>query len=53
VEQYKSLHPAFESDVSNVLDPMSSVNRRNAIGGTSVEAVREQIKQAKIKLQGE
>jgi argininosuccinate lyase len=53
IEQYKSLHPAFESDVYSVLDPMTSVNRRNAIGGTSVEAVLAQIQTAKKSLQGE
>jgi len=53
LQQYKNLHPAFEIDVYKVLDPMASVNRRNAIGGTSMEAVRIQIQQAKNKLQGE
>jgi len=52
LEQYKSLHPAFETDVYRVLDPMESIKRRNAIGGTSIEAVREQIHQAKNQLKG-
>lgn len=51
--QYQSLHSAFEPDVYNVFNPMTSVNRRNAIGGTSLESVREQIQLAKTKLQGE
>jgi len=53
IEQYKNLHPAFETDVYRVLDPKESIKRRNAIGGTSIQAVREQIQQAKNKLQGE
>jgi argininosuccinate lyase len=53
LEQYKSLHPAFETDIYTVLDPFTSVNRRNAIGGTAFESVREQIQKAKNILKGE
>ena len=53
LEQYQTLHAAFESDVYKALDPLTSVNRRNAIGGTSIESVRQQIKLAKTYLQGE
>ncbi len=53
LEQYKNLHPAFEADVYQALDPLESVKRRNALGGTAPEAVRIQIQQAKNTLKGE
>ncbi len=53
VQQYKSLHEAFDNDVYMALDPKISIKRRNAIGGTSIESVRNQIQQAKNKIQGE
>ena len=52
LEQYQSLHPAFEADVYTVLDPMESVKRRKALGGTAPEAVAVQIQQAKNNLIG-
>jgi len=53
LQQYKSLHPAFEADVYTVLDPLESVKRRKALGGTAPSAVQSQIQQAKSKLSGE
>ena len=44
---YQSLSPAFEADVYQVFDPLKSVEKRNAIGGTSPRSVKNQI--AKIK----
>jgi len=38
---------AFESDVYQVFDPMESVKRRNASGGTSPQSVEKQIAKAK------
>jgi argininosuccinate lyase len=46
LEMYQTIGP-FEADVYEVFDPMKSVERRNAIGGTSPQSVREQIKLAK------
>ncbi len=43
LEAYQALCPAFEADVYQVLDPMKSIEKRNAIGGTSPEAVKNQI----------
>jgi len=37
----------FESDVYQVFDPMESVKRRNATGGTSPDSVKKQIAKAK------
>ena len=52
LEQYQSLHPAFAADVYTSLDPMESVKRRKALGGTAPQAVRVQIQQAKNVLKG-
>jgi argininosuccinate lyase len=44
---------SFESDVENVFDALESVKRRNAIGGTSPQSVKEQIQIAKSKIKGD
>jgi argininosuccinate lyase len=43
---WQSLGP-FEADVEDVFDPVKAVERRNAIGGTSPQSVKEQIQKAK------
>jgi argininosuccinate lyase len=53
LEAYQALCPAFEADVYQVFDPLESVKRRNAIGGTSPEAVKSQIAGAKQLLSSE
>jgi argininosuccinate lyase len=52
LEAYRTLSPAFEADVYQVFDPMRSVEKRNAIGGTSPQSVKKQIQEAKSKLKG-
>jgi argininosuccinate lyase len=47
LEVYQALCPAFEADVYQVFDPIKSVEKRNAIGGTSPQSVKNQIKQIK------
>ncbi|MFN8413821.1 MAG: argininosuccinate lyase [Anaerolineales bacterium] len=47
LEAYQALSPAFEADVYQVFDPMKSVEKRNAIGGTSFQSVKNQIKKIK------
>jgi len=42
LEAYQAIGP-FEADVYQVFDPMKSVEKRNAIGGTSLQSVRMQI----------
>ncbi|PWN44269.1 putative ARG4-arginosuccinate lyase [Ceraceosorus guamensis] len=42
LEDFKTLHPAFEEDVAKVWSFDESVERRDAIGGTSKRAVLEQ-----------
>ena len=43
LEAYQALCPAFEADVYQVFDPMKSVEKRNAIGGTSLQSVKNQL----------
>jgi argininosuccinate lyase len=47
LEAYQALSLAFEADVVQVFDPLKSVEKRNAIGGTSPEAVKSQIEGVK------
>jgi argininosuccinate lyase len=47
LEVYQALCPAFEADVYQVFDPMKSIEKRNAIGGTSLQSVKNQIKKIK------
>ena len=39
---YQSIGP-FEADVYQVFDPLKSVEKRNAVGGTSLQSVKNQI----------
>ncbi len=47
LEAYQALSPAFEADVYQVFDPLKSVEKRNAIGGTSLQSVKNQIQKIK------
>ncbi len=47
LEAYQALCPVFEADVYQVFDPMKSVEKRNAIGGTSLQSVKNQIEKIK------
>lgn len=47
LEAYQALSPAFESDVYASLDPLESVKKRNAMGGTSPQCVKMQIAECK------
>ena len=46
LEAYQALGP-FEADVYQVFDPLRSVEKRNAIDGTSLQSVKNQINQIK------
>ncbi|MEP6895708.1 MAG: argininosuccinate lyase [Chloroflexota bacterium] len=46
LEAYQTLGP-FEADVYQVFDPMKSVEKRNAVGGTSPQSVKSQIQKIK------
>ena len=43
LEDYRGLHELFGEDIHDVFDFEASVERRNAIGGTSKEMVERQI----------
>lgn len=47
LEAYQAISQVFEADVYQVFDPMKSVEKRNAIGGTSLQSVKNQIKKIK------
>ena len=46
LEAYQVIGP-FEADVYQVFDPMKSIEKRNAIGGTSFQSVKKQIQRIK------
>ena len=48
LEAYQALCPAFEADVYQVFDPLKSVEKKNAIGGTSPQSVKMQIANCKM-----
>jgi len=50
MDEWQACGP-FEADVYRVFDPMESTQRRNATGGTSPDAVRKQIQNAKGRMQ--
>ena len=46
LEAYQAIGP-FEADVYQVFDPLKSIKKRNAIGGTSLQSVKKQIQKIK------
>jgi argininosuccinate lyase len=42
LEVYQAIGP-FEADVYQVFDPFESIQKRNTVGGTSLQSVKEQI----------
>ena len=42
LETYQAIGP-FEKDVVQVFDPLRSIQKRNVIGGTSFQSVKNQI----------
>lgn len=46
LEAYQAVGP-FESDVYQVFDPMKSIQKRNAVGGTSLQSVKNQMQKIK------
>ena len=52
LDEWQALGP-FEADVDQVFDPLMSIEKRNAIGGTSLQSVKKQIQIAKSKIKGE
>ena len=50
LEAYQAIGP-FEADVYQVFDPLKSIQKRNAIGGTSLQSVKNQIAKCRKNLQ--
>ena len=48
LEAYQAECPEFEADVYQVFDPLKSIEKRNAIGGTSLKSVKMQIAECKM-----
>lgn len=46
LEAYQAIGP-FEADVYKVFDPLKSIQKRNTIGGTSLQSVKNQIQKIK------
>lgn len=47
LETYQAISPVFEADVYQVFDPLESINKRNTVGGTSLQSVKNQISKIK------
>jgi argininosuccinate lyase len=52
LSEWQTLGP-FEADVFQIFDVVKSVEKRNAIGGTSPQSVKNQIQIAKSKIKGD
>jgi argininosuccinate lyase len=50
LKAYQAIGP-FEADVYQVFDPLKSIQKRNAIGGTSLQSVKNQIVKCRKNLQ--
>jgi argininosuccinate lyase len=50
IEEWKSLHPAFESDIYAAIAPRQVVAARNSFGGTGFDQVRSALATAKSRL---
>ncbi|MCT7989600.1 argininosuccinate lyase [Laspinema olomoucense] len=47
LEEWKALHPAFETDIYAAIAPKQVVSARNSYGGTGFEQVRQALTEAK------
>lgn len=50
IEEWKSLHPAFEEDIYAAIAPRQVVAARNSLGGTGFEQVRSALATAQARL---
>ena len=50
LEEWRTLHPAFEADIYDAIAPRQVVAARNSLGGTGFEQVRQALKLAEEKL---
>lgn len=52
LEKYKEYSDLFEQDLYEDIDLFTCVNKRNSVGGTSVQSIEQQIKYVREKLNG-
>ncbi|WP_099810209.1 argininosuccinate lyase [Streptococcus suis] len=50
LERYQELSPVIEPDIYTALESETAVLRRNSLGGTGFESIRQQIQQAKAQI---
>lgn len=50
LERYQELSPVIGSDIYTALESETAVSRRNSLGGTGFESIRQQIQQAKAQI---
>ena len=50
LDEWKSLHPAFEPDIYAAIEPAQVVAARNSYGGTGFDQVRQSLKNAKARV---
>jgi argininosuccinate lyase len=50
LDEWKTIHPAFESDIYDAIAPRQVVSARNSYGGTGFEQVAQALKQARSRL---
>jgi argininosuccinate lyase len=50
LDEWKTLHPAFESDIYAAIEPAQVVSARNSYGGTGFAQVRHALQNAKATL---
>lgn len=50
LEEWQTLHPAFEADIYEAIAPAQVVAARNSFGGTGFEQVRQALQAAKARL---
>lgn len=50
LDEWKSLHPAFETDIYAAIAPATVVSARNSYGGTGFDQVRQALEAARAKL---
>ena len=53
LDEWRSLHPAFEADIYEAIAPRQVVSARNSYGGTGFEQVRRAIAEAKEHMEHE
>ncbi|MBY5004901.1 argininosuccinate lyase [Streptococcus suis] len=50
LERYQELSPVIEPNIYTALESETAVSRRNSLGGTGFESIRQQIQQAKAQI---